>query len=302
LCPVSRERNTGKSTFLDLLRYIFKENMTILDNERFAGKFTSHYIDKLLIAVDETFIDVEKPVIKERIKNLCIGKRQWLEAKGKNAQEIEVYSKLILCSNSETNFLQIDEGENRFAVIKVPVLSEDDPGLLEKMKKEVPQFLQFLAGRELRYEIGVSRFSFDPRVYQTQLMMDVVSRTKNRVEKAITEFIKDCFLQFKMEELFFAPKDIAEEINKNVQYKIDENKIKDFLKYDRGLNPIGPKRYKLYGVFDRGTDSLSVEEVESKVGRPYRFYFKDWLTNQEIEEEYFETIVTNVTTTDNEPF
>jgi len=123
LCPVSKERNTGKSTFLDFLRAIFRENMTILDNERFASKFTSHYIDKLIIAIDETFIEIEKALIKERIKNLCIGKRQWLEAKGRNAQEIEIYSKLILCSNNENNFLQIDEGENRFAVFKVPTLT-----------------------------------------------------------------------------------------------------------------------------------------------------------------------------------
>lgn len=56
ICLVSRERNTGKSTFLQLLKLIFQENCTILDNERFTGKFTSAYVDKLIVGLDEGFI------------------------------------------------------------------------------------------------------------------------------------------------------------------------------------------------------------------------------------------------------
>lgn len=41
ICLVSKKRNTGKTTFLLLLKRIFQENASILDNERFTGKFTS---------------------------------------------------------------------------------------------------------------------------------------------------------------------------------------------------------------------------------------------------------------------
>lgn len=68
LCPVSRERNTGKSTFLNFLQLIFQENMSILDNERFTGKFTSHFVHKLVVALDEGFIPIEQKLMKERIK------------------------------------------------------------------------------------------------------------------------------------------------------------------------------------------------------------------------------------------
>lgn len=74
LCPVSRERNTGKSTFLNFLQHIFKENMSILDNERFTGKFTSHFVHKLIVALDEGFIPVEQKLMKERIKNYSTGR------------------------------------------------------------------------------------------------------------------------------------------------------------------------------------------------------------------------------------
>ena len=91
LCLVSRERNTGKSTFLEFLRFIFKENATVLDNERFTGKFTHHFIDKLIIGIDEGFIPIEQKLMKERIKNYSMGGKQWLEGKGTNAKEIDTY-------------------------------------------------------------------------------------------------------------------------------------------------------------------------------------------------------------------
>ena len=157
LCPVSRERNTGKSTFLNFLQLIFKENMSILDNERFTGKFTSHFVHKLIVALDEGFIPIEQKLMKERIKNYSTGRTVWLEAKGSNATEIYNFMHLIMCSNDETNFMQIDEGENRFCVLKVPTLSFDDPNILQKMEAEIPAFLYFLSKRKLHYPQGQGR-------------------------------------------------------------------------------------------------------------------------------------------------
>ena len=282
LCMVSRERNTGKSTFLDFLRAIFKENMTILDNERFAGKFTSHYIDKLIIAIDETFIDVEKALIKERIKNLCIGKRQWLEAKGRNAQELEIYSKIILCSNNENNFLQIDDGENRFAVCKVPVLTNDDPFILDKIKKEIPFFLNYLLNRKLKYEIGISRFSFAQDVYMTEQMQNVQELTKTRFEKEFREFIKDKFFSLQLARIELAPLDICKELNENSSFRYNKTQIIDYLKYEKKMCPSkGAKVYKLYSMTEiNGTFQL---DDCTKRGRVYTFNIDEWLTKKEIE-------------------
>ncbi len=283
LCPVSQKKNTGKSTFLDFLRAIFKENMTILDNERFASKFTSHYIDKLIIAIDETFIEVEKALIKERIKNLCIGKTQWLEAKGRNAQNIEVYSKLILVSNNENNFLQIDEGDNRYAVLKVPELTSDDPNILDKLKKEIPAFLYFLLNRKLKYETGITRFSFSTNVYMTEQMKNVIDRTQTRIQKEFKEWIRDKFLTLQKDELFFCIHDILDELNKNSRYKFEPNQLRDHLKYDLNINPsIQAIRYKIYhiNIYQNGQLIDSVD----KVGRAYSFKYLDWVSNQDIKD------------------
>ena len=187
LCFVSKERNTGKSTFLQFMRLIFQENTAILDNERFTGKFTSHFVHKLVVALDEGFIPIEQKLMKERIKNYSTGQTQWLEGKGKDANEIDNFMHLILCSNDENNFMQIDEGENRFAVIKVPTLPFDDPKILQKLEKEVGHFLHFLSHRKLFYETGKSRFSFDTKIYETEILKKVQERTMNKVHKEIRQ-------------------------------------------------------------------------------------------------------------------
>lgn len=284
LCLVSKERNTGKSTFLDFMRLIFCENVAILDNERFTGKFTSHFIDKLVIGVDESFIPVEQKLMKERIKNFATGKKQWLEAKGQPAQELDYFGKLVLCSNDESNFMQIDEGENRFAVLKVNILEKDDPNILRKMEKEIPAFLRYLNERKLNYEIDKSRFSFAPEVYLTQAAKKVIDRTRTPLEAEIKDFIREQFLIHKQRSLDFAPVDIAEIINENNSFKYSKAKIKEYLYYELNMRPSERlKKYTLYTHrFDLNIDKVVTEVKQYKAGTPYTFYYKDWLSENEI--------------------
>jgi len=288
ICLVSQERNTGKSTFLEFLRLIFKENCTILDNERFTGKFTSHFTDKLVIGLDEGFIPVEQKLMKERIKNMSTGRRAWLEAKGKNAQEIDYFGKLILCSNDEKNFMQIDDGENRFAVIKVRKLEYDDPLILNKLKSEIGCFLYFIKNRKFHYEGGKSRFWFNTSVYMTPAMSDVVERTKPQFQRDFEDFIKEHFLKFKKEYLHYTLTDIINifKLERNNNYS-NSQKIKDFLN-DGGkakkINTI--KRYKIYSILDDSFSGQFTVANESKTGTPYEFYFKDWLSDDELKGFY----------------
>ena len=68
LCLVSKERNTGKTTFLNFLKAVFGDNMTINSNEDFRSNFNAEWANKLIIGVDETFLDKKED--SERIKNL----------------------------------------------------------------------------------------------------------------------------------------------------------------------------------------------------------------------------------------
>jgi hypothetical protein len=89
LCLVSTERNTGKTTFLNFLKAIFGDNMTLNSNEDFRSNFNAEWAHKLIIGVDETFLDRKED--SERLKSLSTSKYYKIEAKGQDRQEIEFF-------------------------------------------------------------------------------------------------------------------------------------------------------------------------------------------------------------------
>ena len=54
---MSTERNTGKTTFLNWLKAVFEDNMTINKNEDFRSQFNSDWSDKLIVGIDEVLLD-----------------------------------------------------------------------------------------------------------------------------------------------------------------------------------------------------------------------------------------------------
>ncbi len=124
LCLVSKERSTGKSTFIKWLKEIFGLNMTYIKGDSFASQFNADWAAMLIVAIDEVFFD--KKEITERLKYLSTTNKDKIEAKGRDREEIDFFAKFILCSNNEDNFIQIDENEIRFWIIKVnPIPSEN---------------------------------------------------------------------------------------------------------------------------------------------------------------------------------
>lgn len=287
LCPVSNERNTGKTKFLEFLRLIFKDNTAILDNERFTGKFTAHFVDKLIVALDEGFIPMEQKLMKERIKNFSTGSTVWSEGKGKESYELDNFMHLIMCSNDESNFMQIDEGENRFCVLKVPTLKMDNPNIIAACEKEIPCFLDYLSKRQLKYETEQSRFSFNTKVYETEALRTVMERTEKRLTKEIKEFLRSQFSAHDVQVLHFAPVDLAKEMNESGgRFKVDKSDINDYLKYEVRKQPERKMWYKIYCTIPEiNSENETVEVSKVKVqknGTPYAFYAHEYFTPDEI--------------------
>ena len=82
LCLVSKERSTGKTTFLKWLKSVFDNNMTYLTNDSFSSQFNADWANKLLICIDEVLFNKEE--LTERIKYLSTTNINKLEAKGKD--------------------------------------------------------------------------------------------------------------------------------------------------------------------------------------------------------------------------
>jgi hypothetical protein len=211
LCLVSSERNTGKSTFLKLLKLIFEGNMTINKNEDFRSRFNSDWASKLIIAIDEVLLDKKED--SERIKNLSTSGHYKSESKGVDKAEIEFFGKFILCSNNEENFIKTDNKEIRYWVRKIEPFTEENPNLLEMMKGEVPNFIWFLTNREIKTK-RTTRMWFTKEQIHTKALDVLVNGNKTYTEKELEDFIIEQFQTLEMDELCYSTNDLIEELNK----------------------------------------------------------------------------------------
>ena len=260
LCLVSKERSTGKSSFIKWMKAIFGMNMTYIKGDSFGSQFYSDWASMLIVAIDEVFFD--KKEITERLKYLSTTDKDKVEAKGKDRQEIEFFAKFILCSNNEDNFIQIDEEEIRFWIRKIRPISTEDVFFLKKLHKEIPYFLKYLQMRTFFSE-QKTRMWFQPEQIMTASLLKLVNRNKS--ELLILELLHECFEKMDEEELKVAPNDLYLLLRKqNNRISISANEIRNILKRWNFVPEDNTKSYQ-------GIELLSHGEYV-KVDRRGRFY------------------------------
>lgn len=234
LCLVSKQRATGKSTFLKWLKQIFEGNMTYLTNDSFSSQFNADWANKLLIAIDEVLFNKEE--LTERIKYLSTTNINKMEAKGKDKREVEFFGKFILCSNNEDNFIKIDGDEIRFWVIKVPKSSNDDTNLLQKLIKEIPAFLYYLQNRVLTISKPLSRMWFNPEQIKTPALLKLVQYNRSRVEKELASLLISVMEKFDLEEIKICPNDVLNALSRT-RVRTDLTELRKILKKNWSLEP-----------------------------------------------------------------
>ena len=250
LCLVSRERGTGKTTFLNMLKAIFGKNMTYNKNEDFRSQFNSDWASKLIIAVDEVLLDRRED--SERIKNLSTARTFKSEAKGKDRVEVEFFGKFILCSNNENDFIQIEPGEIRYWVIKVNAIKNEDVFLLEKLKAEIPAIMHFLANREITTQ-NLSRMWFHPSILKTKALSRVINRNKSKVELELASIFNDILYDFDQEEIKFTLTDATALLGRSKVGNFNRTQVRDILQKKWELSPIdNPGRYTRYSINSAG--------------------------------------------------
>ena len=232
LCLVSKERSTGKSTFLKWLKEIFDNNLTYLTNDSFSSQFNADWANKLLICIDEVLFNKEE--LTERIKYLSTTNINKLEAKGKDKREVEFFGKFILCSNNEDNFIKIDANETRFWVIKIPIIEKENTNFLENLIREIPAFMHFLKHRELSSQ-HITRMWFTAQQIKTTALKKLVQNNRNRVEKELASIILSVMEKFDLKEVHLCPIDALHALNKT-RVKTDLTQLRRLLKRDWKLN------------------------------------------------------------------
>ena len=274
LCLVSEERKTGKTTFLNWLKLIFQGNMTINKNEDFRSRFNSDWSDKLIVAVDEVLLDKQED--SERIKNLSTSQSFKTESKGVDKVENYFFGKFILCSNNENNFIQIDNNEIRYWVRKIPSLMDENenPDLLEDLKKELPHFIYFLNHREIEVK-RQTRMWFKKEHIITDALINLVRGNKSYLDKEIQEILIDDFIKFEKKELHYSLGDLLEKLIKN-NIRATGSKVSETLKKQFELLSKNGSYSKYYLAIDPATNNYRVEETKQK-GRYYTFNSKDYI-------------------------
>jgi hypothetical protein len=234
ICLVSKERNTGKSSFLMLLKAIFGGNMTINSNEDFRSNFNSEWVTKVLIGVDETFLDLKED--SERLKNLSTTKLYKSEAKGQDRIEVEFFAKFVLCANNEDGFLIIEPGETRYWIIKVKPFTKEIDNIAEKLKSEIPHFLYFILNRELSTQ-NESRMWFNPKIIETPALHRVIRRSRNKLELEILIQMLFIIEEKELEDLCFCIGDIQDWLGRKGFKAVESLQIKRILQHEWKLEP-----------------------------------------------------------------
>lgn len=233
LLLVSEERNTGKSTFLNFLKAMFRNNVTFNTNEDFRSQFNSDWTGKLIIVVDEVLLNRRED--SERLKNLSTTLSYKVEAKGKDRDEIAFFAKFVLCSNNERLPVIIDPGETRYWVRKIHHLENDDTHFLQKLIEEIPAFLYFLQHRTLTTQ-NVSRMWFSPKQTETAALLKIIRCNKSKYEVEAAELIKEIMECMEIDSFSFCLNDLLILLNLS-QVRIDKHWLRKIVTEDWKLIP-----------------------------------------------------------------
>jgi hypothetical protein len=241
---VSRERNTGKSTFMHFLHLWFGDNVTFNTNEDFGSQFNADWAGMLLICVDEALLS--KREYSERIKNLSTARFYKIEAKGKDKVQQEFFAKFVFCSNNVDKPLIIDPGETRYWVREVPRLDSDDVNFLSKIEKEIPHLMYHLLNEREMSVGNKGRMYFDPAILFTPALQRIMMNSRSQVEAAIYDLCDDILSSTGEEKLSFVSGDLRLMLtDKGV--KTDDTSIRHVVKDLWRLKPHAtPSTYMRY--------------------------------------------------------
>lgn len=264
LVLVSKERQTGKTTFINWLNMIFGNNMVNINPEDLTSQFNGSYATSNIIAVEETLI--EKSVTVEKLKALATGKFISVNNKFVNPYKVPFYGKIILASNNEEKFARIDDEEIRFFVRKLGKPTHSNHSIEDDMVTEIPAFLHYLTTLQ-PIDWSKDRSGFTPDELVNDSLLRVKQESKSSLFKEMHELISEHFLNDgqSVDEFYATPTDIKTKwFEKNG--RIDVQYIIHVLKNEMNLLPaIKAERYLPFGVDATGAG------LNTRVGKPYLF-------------------------------
>lgn len=284
LCLYSPENATGKSKFGELIAQMFKNNVVFINNDDLKSEFgLDRFADKLVAVCDETLLERKKDV--ERIKFVSTAEEALtINPKGMSAYLLHTYVKLIFNSNN-LRMIHATENDERFWIIRVQKPKHSDPDLIEKMKAEIPFFIDYLKKRKISTK-KESRMWFHKDLIKTETLEQVIKVNEHADVQELRNKLEDYFIDFPNESfLMLSTKDLIEELmpgkSRAWMDEILTNRL-SIEKYSVDGKTTVKRGYILYKEqrFQGDNDKYDDKKRCKAPQRVWVFYRKDFITEE----------------------
>lgn len=289
VCLLSKEQETGKSTFFDFMGDLFGSNAVTITKEHLESQFNTTYADRLVICAEEIKLTSKEVDLKNKLKHLATASKIFYNPKGVAQREIEYYGWLMMSSNHENDFMQLESDDKRFWITALKTIAQKDPNLRAKMVAEIPAFAHYCLNTAIVHP-EESRIWFAPQYIHNEQRSRILWHSRSTIEKAINDAITNIFLTYyvternitegKMPEIRFKCDltTLIDLVNSHSRFKHDGTQIKDWLRDNKGIKPGSVGRYKIPIGYDE-TDELLYKLGH---GRLIDFVYFDWVQPEEL--------------------
>ena len=265
LVLASKERETGKSTFIDYMSILFGQNMTVITPQDLDSSFNASYAHANIIGIEETVVG-EKFHFTEKIKALSTNKFISINKKFIDTYKVPFYGKFIITTNDETRFMKIDSAEIRFWVRTLGRPEYKNTNIHEDLIKEIPAFLLFLS-KMPAVDFSKSRMVFTTTEIRTSALERVMTASRPALYHNLVEEFSHFFLNNQTEEFVYGTaRDIKREFffyENNIDYKY----INQIMTDEFGFEKVEESIY--YEPFRYSLGDKSPLASTKTTGRPY---------------------------------
>jgi len=220
---------------------LFGDNSVIVNPENISNNFNGAYSDKNIIMIEES--KFERAQALEKLKNLSTQKKILVNKKFVSEYSVPFYGKIIMTSNNEDKFSNIDNSEIRYWVRKVPTLEgKANHNILNDMKREIPYFLYYLTTLP-DIDTSKSRMVFTVDEIETNALNKVKKESLPSLHKELYMILDDHSANNTgIKEFEFIAKDIKNKFFRNAT-NINIDYINKILKNSMKLERAKMKRY-----------------------------------------------------------
>ncbi|EKO3780453.1 hypothetical protein P0F39_001989 [Vibrio metschnikovii] len=132
----SEARGTGKSTVSVLMEKLLGQYaMRVQDSKHLLGAFNSHLANKLFVTIEEAFWSGSAKDAG-KFRTLITDSTITIEAKGKDAIEIDSYHRFLMCTNNDWA-VPAHQQERRFFVLEVSDCKKQDKEYFRDLYRDI---------------------------------------------------------------------------------------------------------------------------------------------------------------------